>query len=221
VKLQLLPWFSAKKINLRHLLPLLCAAVLCVAPTLAYGQSVTFLGVQTVPQLDFLNPPDRIAVDAAGDIFVHTPFQNTVQEFPKIPSGHGSPIEVYTQPNLGSVPSGISLDRTGNLFVAEGDFVDDAFYAAEIPWNGTAYGSQIKLSVGGPDIATDGAGNLFLTAQANPAAPVSIIELPKTGDTYGAPINLLTSLVVNPSIALDGAGDIFWRVPLPLKGATW
>ena len=91
--------------------------LLGVLPVLAYGQGVTFAGVQgTVAQNAVLGAelcPYSVAIDRAGDVFIADYCNNRVLE---VPVGGGAPIAVGSGLNS---PYGVAVDGTGNVFIAD------------------------------------------------------------------------------------------------------
>jgi hypothetical protein len=201
--------------NFQHLLALLGGAVLGLAPALAHGQSVTFAGVQSVVVSNpnnFYGPlsiPDSVAVDAAGNLFIHNSYESGVVEFPKTASGYGPGIYIYSSDATyaPSLSSEIAVDSAEDVFIGEN--INDSYktYGVEVPWTGTGYGSAITLPVASGDIAVDSTGNLFVTEYVK--GGYGVIDYPKTDNGYGTPITLLTDIAVGPGFTLDGAGDLF------------
>jgi hypothetical protein len=141
VKLQLLPWFSSKNPNFQHLLTLLGGAVLGLAPTMAHGQSVAFAGVHSivVSNADSLSIPDSVAVDAAGNLFVHNSYPaGMVYEFPKTATGYGPGKWVFSCGYYSNEFdfSQITVDSAEDVFI--GDCLsygpNPIFNGVEVPW---------------------------------------------------------------------------------------
>lgn len=106
-------------------------------------------------------------------------------------------------------PMSVAVDAGGNVF-----FDDEEGSIYEMPWNGSSYGTPVKisgsfsLSYSISGIAIDGAGNVFVADHSNQ----EIVEIPWTGSGYGAPASIpLTGFSggIN-GLALDGSGNIYF-----------
>src|SRR6266571_2890268 len=165
-----------------------------------------------------LSLPFGVALDGAGNIYVANSGGNitvdgSITVYAAGASGNATPTATIAGGNTGlSIPQGIALDGTGNIYVANINNNSITVYAAGASGNATPTatiaGGNTGLSfpVG---IALDGAGNIYVTnfrgnsitvyaagASGN-ATPTATIAGGNTG--LGSPAG----------IALDGAGNIY------------
>jgi hypothetical protein len=148
-----------------------------------------------------LNSPQRIAVDAAGDLFLADTHNGAVKEIPLVNGSYGAAIEIGTG---FTTPTGIALDAAGNVFVT--DLGTGA--VSEIPFANGNYGPPVTIgpTFGAPQgVAVDGADDVFVADAAEP----SIQELPFSKGSYGAPVSLGSGFTSPYGLTLDAADDVF------------
>ena len=207
MKLLFLPRFSSQETFFQHPLALLGGLLLCVLPTAAQAQSVTFAGAQTtLPASVFV--PVGVAVDSAGDVFIDddVPDGNLV-ELPRTATGYG-PQTALPAGGFHN-PEGIAVDSAGNVFIA------DEFNSrvVELPRTATGYGPQTTLStnglIGPAGVAVDRAGDVFIAdGDYN-----RIVELPRTATGYGPQTTLPLGQFYATAVALDSGGNMFITDP--------
>ena len=172
-----------------------------------------------------------ITMDAAGDLFGTGPNgtynQGVVWEIPKTGGTYGTET-ILTNFNVadGANPvSGVIIDAAGNLFGTDSGNSGAASAGGtvfEIPnTGGGTYGSLITLAHldggGYSGLIMDASGSLFGTAQyGGTNGQGSVFEIPNTGGTYGAEIDLESFDASNgggykPLAALvaDTSGNLF------------
>lgn len=126
-----------------------------------------------------------------------------------------SPGAQSTPPSNGySGPLQDTVDAAQNLYVA--DSLNGRII--KIPWNGTSYGTPIKLPFVGLNqpyaVAVDGSGNVFVADSMN----YQVVELPWNGSSYGTQIVLdSTGLPAVAGIAVDGNGNLFFTDQIDQK----
>ena len=202
MQLHHLPWSPVVKTLFQHPLALLSGGLLlCLAPVLAPGQSVTFAGTHSILPASGVNPWG-IAVDAAGDVFISYTNSNQLVELPRTALGFGTQVALP----ISGFPTGVAVDGAGNVF-----FADPVFQrSVELPKTATGYGPQTTLPASGLrqpfGVALDSAGDVFIADAGND----NVVELPKTATGYGPQTTLPASSLNSPlGVAVDSAGDIF------------
>jgi hypothetical protein len=147
-----------------------------------------------------LSLPFRIALDGRTNIYVTNQYPykpGFVTVYAAGANGNVSPIQTISGSNTGlSIPTGIAVDASGNIYVANGDNNSVTVYSAGANGNvspiRTIIGSKTKLHV--PlDLALDVSGNIYVangdsntvtvySAGANGnLKPIQIIKGSKTG----------------------------------------
>jgi sugar lactone lactonase YvrE len=184
-----------------------------------------------------LSYPADVAVDAQGDLFIADLDNNCVRKVDVSGqittvagngtngfSGDGGPA---TKASL-SLPNGVTVDATGNLFIAElGDNrirkVDTNQIITTVAGDGANGfagdgGVATNASLAAPySVAVDGAGDLFMADFSNQRVrEVEVNGYITTvagngGETYGGDGGLATNASLNQpeGAAVDAAGDIF------------
>ena len=185
-------------------LALTMVALLLPALTSSRAQNifVTNFGSNSITEYDkdgtgtpftsaFVNGPNGIALDAAGNVYVTTN-ENTVEKF----SASGSDLGVFASVGL-NFPLGLAFDRSGNLYVA--NFSGNT--VREFAPDGSDLGVfAIVLQPTG--LTFDTAGNLYVAHDGNSIARFT---------PAGAPLTSFTSAaLLNPKgLAFDSLGNLF------------
>jgi large repetitive protein len=100
--------------------------------------------------------------------------------------------------------AGMSVDESGNLFVA--DTINNAI--EELLYSGGHYGTPVILGSGfnlPRGTAVDGSGNVFVADVGSN----SIKEIPYSAGSYGTPVILGSGFSSPSGVAADGSGNVF------------
>jgi sugar lactone lactonase YvrE len=149
-----------------------------------------------------------VAVDTARNLFFTD--GNTLTEIPFSSNAYGSPSAIVTGPGIDFFLEGVTLDASGNLYVAA---TAPSSALTKIPnvsgtydWSSAitfASGSSLGLSYG---VAVDAAGNVF----SGNASYGGVYEFPYSNGTYGAQAFIGPTSGSYPyDLAVDGNGNIF------------
>jgi sugar lactone lactonase YvrE len=168
-----------------------------------YGTQVT------IPLSVGSHQPHDIAVDGFGNIYFPDYVHSVVEEVPWTGSGYGATV-VLPFTSLSS-PNGVAVDQNGDVFLAEGDFGN----VVMLPKTSSGFGTQVTLATGltgRPNRLTlDPRGDIYVAVQPNGSNQgESLIELPFSGGTYGAPVTIpVATLSGIWDVGMDGAGNIY------------
>jgi len=131
-----------------------------------------------------------------------TAFISGVGNWPQVAIIPGTVTTLGTQL---SAPSGVVVDGTGNVYIAD----TGNNRVVELPWTGNGYGPQVTLPVSGlvspMGMVMDAAGNLFIASNGNN----KLVKLPVTKSGFGAPASLGEGLNGPTELAADTNGDVF------------
>jgi hypothetical protein len=154
-----------------------------------------------------------IAVDAAGDVFVHTSTteygsQNVgyVIELPYSAGSYGAPVTIATGTTFAG-PGELAVDAAGDVLVS-----GTANGITKIPYSAGSYGPPVGLGipVAAVQLTMDAAGNLFVCSPTPSFEANEVTEIPYSGGSYGAPVTIFSPEINNPSdMAMDAAGNVF------------
>ena len=104
-----------------------------------------------------------------------------------------------------SGPSGVAIDGSGNVYIAD----TGNNRVVELPWTGNGYGAQTIVPMTGLNspmgLAVDGAGNLYVASNGND----KVIRLPWTGTGFGPQTKLAVAMYGPTAVAVDGAGSAY------------
>jgi sugar lactone lactonase YvrE/ribosomal protein S11 len=149
--------------------------------------------------------PQSVAIDAYGDIFVADTGNGAVKVI-SATSGYTTVSTVVSSGALSGVaPTGVALDRDGNLWVT-GPFTSPIVAFFEFLGLSGYVTNPIAFSTSStdptPGMATDGSGNVFIGASS------SVLEIPAPNYNYG--IEIGAGLFTNSSgLAVDTHENIF------------
>jgi sugar lactone lactonase YvrE len=170
--------------------------------------------VQIAGRKTHLGPPEGLAVDAAGELYVANGISNDILVFKSGASGDAKPVRRITGKNtLLNNPTGLALDPAGNTYVANGngtyggsvvEFAPDANKNA-LPLR-VIQGLDTKL-VNPRGIALDALGQIYVTTSSSVLifAADSVGDAPPLGVISGSK----TMMGSNGQVAVDKNGDIF------------
>ncbi|MGA9021718.1 MAG: choice-of-anchor D domain-containing protein [Terracidiphilus sp.] len=171
----------------------------------SYGTAVTLnLGATT-------REPRGISVDGQGNVYFADYAQDVAVEIPLTASGYGTPV-VLPFTGLSSL-NDVKADPNGDVFVAN----TYAHSILELPRSGSGFGAQVTVAaniqggVGQPQgIALDSYGNIYVADAHIGTGTNNVYEIPYTGSSYGAPVNIPITGVTDPyEVAVDGAGNLY------------
>ena len=174
------------------------------------GQSCT-VNVNFDPQAPGARPGAVELLDYSGNV-LGTAYLPGVGYGPEIAF---SPSVQSTLPSIGyNQPLQDTVDAGLNVYVA--DTLDSRII--KIPWNGTSYGTPVKLPFTGLNqpyaVAVDGSGNVFVADSMN----YQVLELPWNGSSYRTQIVLDSSgLPAVAGVAVDGNGNLFFTDQIDQK----
>jgi hypothetical protein len=177
----------------------------------------------------FSYPSGAMAEDGAGNLYVgladYMTSTGTILKFPWNGRSYGAAI------SLGSdlvLPTGIAVDRAGNLFFCD----SSAQLIAELPWTGSSenngYGSQTTLAdssaLGGSvfpqGIAVDRAENVFFLASTS-GTTAELMKIPYVSGSYGGSFVTIDDTLYSPhGIAIDTNGNIYAADSKPTRTST-
>ncbi|MGH9607053.1 MAG: Ig-like domain repeat protein [Terracidiphilus sp.] len=174
-----------------------------------------------------LNTPGQVATDAIGDTWVVDPGKKQVLYFP---AGSSSASGQSIGTGL-SDPTGVAVDGTGDVYIADWNSSKSLGTVYEIPWvpNATgpaygAYGAQIALSTkamglgNNLNLAADGSGDVYVADPDNarvvkiptPAQATLVVNPDVAGDTAATTTVTVGSGFTAPSaVAVDSSGDLY------------
>ena len=143
-----------------------------------------------------LSNPQAVAVDAAGNLFVADTNNNAVKELPAA-GGYSSVV------TLGSSilqPTGIAIDGSDNVFVANQHMVQEMVAASDYQTV-----RQIDSALNEPQgVALDGVGNLFVASKGD-----STVQELTAASGYAAATTLGSGFFYPNSVAVDASGNVF------------
>jgi sugar lactone lactonase YvrE len=163
-------------------------------------------------------PSGAMAEDGAGNLYVgltnYVSSTGNILKFPWNGTGYGSTISLGTGLIL---PTGITVDRTGNLFFSD----SGAQLIAELPWTGSpannGYGSQMTLADSGAlggsvlpqGIAVDSAQNVFFLATTS-GTTAELMKIPFVSGSYSPSFVTIDNTLFSPhGIVIDTNGNIY------------
>lgn len=170
--------------------------------------------VQLAGQKTRLGPPEGLAVDSTGALYVANGISNDVLEFAPGASGDVKPATeiVGTQTQLNN-PTGLWLDAAGNIYVANGSGI---FGGSVVEFAAGAKKGALPVRViAGLDtklvnprgIALDAQGQIYVTTSSS----IVVFAFDATGDA--PPLRVIsgskTMLGSNGEVVVDGGGDVF------------
>ena len=174
-----------------------------------------------------LNTPGQVASDLIGDTWVADPGAKQVLYFPAGSSGASGQ-------SIGSGlsdPTGVAVDGTGDIYIADWNSSKNLGTVYEIPWvpnstskAGGAYGSQIALSTkamalgSNLNLAVDGTGDVYVADPDHarvvkiptPAQAFLVVNPEVAGDTTAqATVTVGSGFTAPSAVAVDSSGDVF------------
>ena len=183
--------------------------------------------LNTLAAANALNTPGQVASDPIGDTWVADPGNKQVFYFP---AGSSSAAGQSIGTGL-SDPTGVAVDGTGDIYIADWNSSKKLGTVFEIPWvpnmsspAGGAYGTQISLSSkalglgNNLNLAVDGTGDLYVADPDNarvvkiptPSQAFLVVNPDVVGDTSTASTVTVGSGFTAPSaVTVDPSGDVF------------
>ncbi|HWR34356.1 MAG TPA: MBG domain-containing protein [Clostridia bacterium] len=137
-----------------------------------------------------------VAVDGSGSLYVAT--GSEVVRLPWTGSDYGTPSTVGSG---WSTPSGVAVDVSGNVYVAD----TDLNRVVMVPWTGSMYAAQRTVGSGlsAPwGVAVDGSGNVYIADTGNKR----VVKVPSTGGTQST---VASGLSGPRGVAVDGHGNLY------------
>jgi sugar lactone lactonase YvrE len=167
-----------------------------------------------------LSNPEGVAVDSKGDVYFTTLdiesnyHNNSVSEILAV---NGTIPASPTVVQLGSglyYPSGVAVDNSGNVYVAD---TDNDQVKEMLAVNGSAPTSPVIVPLGSgfvlpTDVAVDKAGNVYVVDQTSPAVKEILAvngSIPPAPTILALTSSLSSSLYWPDRITLDGAGNLY------------
>ncbi len=152
-------------------------------------------GTQTVLPLTGLQTPSKLALDAAGNLYISDYSANQVLKYT------AGGVQTTVPTNGLNSPAGVAVDGTGNLFIAD----QGNHRVVEIPAGCTTAACQVTAPVSGlqnpSGLAVDGAGDLFISDFGTD----TVVKLTPSGVQATA----VSGLGGPFGVAVDAMGDIF------------
>jgi hypothetical protein len=157
----------------------------------------------TVPVSVFGFQPDAVAVDGAGNVFTvgfGGPSLGEVEEVPYLGNGnYGTQITVNTGAYMLVYPTGVAVDGTGDVFIAD----TQNNRVVEVPAVGAPH--TIGSGLVEPNyVAVDGTGNVYIADDAHN----QVVEVPAGGGAQTT-VQLASGGSFALAVAVDLAGDVF------------
>jgi Bacterial Ig-like domain (group 3) len=190
------------------------------------GAGVAMLNSPTLTTLAApaaLNTPGQVATDLIGDTWVADAGAKQVIYFP---AGSSSASGKSIGTGL-SDPTGVAVDGTGDIYIADWNSSKKTGTVYEIPWvpntskAGGAYGTQTVVATGLGDnlnLAADTTGDVYVADPQNARvvkiptpAQASLVVNPETaGDTSSkATVTIGSGFTAPSAVAVDSTGDVF------------
>lgn len=168
----------------------LMAALLATCPLAVSAQTVSFAGAQSNVPAWGLVSPYAVTADAAGNLFIADPWNNSVVKIP----ANGAP-----QTSVGSklsLPEGVGVDTSGNVFIA--DSGNNRVLKV------TAAGAQSTVGLGfymPTGVAVDSQGDVFVADMYHNR----VVEV----NAAGVQRTLSSDFDYPQAVAVDGSGNVF------------
>jgi len=161
----------------------------------AAGQVATKLATLAAPGV-----PQKVAVDASGNIFVADSY---ISKIFRIPAGGGTPVQVAS--GFAGTPYGFTIDGAGNLFIGDTDHYRIVEVLAPAY---TTINNVSPVLVGAPlGLAVDSSDNIYVAESGIGGTPA--VEEITAASSYST-VKLLSSSFTNPfGIAVDASGNVF------------
>jgi len=159
------------------------------------------VNVAFAPQISGLRKGSLVIYDPLGNVLAAA-FVSGIGLEPQV--GFIPAAEVQVGTGLSS-PSGVAVDGSGNLFIAD----TGNNRVVELPWNGSAYGAQTTIAMSGLNspmgLAIDAAENLYVVSNGND----KVVRLPWTGAGFGAQSKVGTGMYGPSNVAIDTFGNVY------------
>ncbi len=177
----------------RATLLLPAAFLVALAMPAAQAQTATFNGYQTTLPATGLNNPDGVAVNAGGDVFISDFANNQVVEL--TPGGTQTTVTISnslmpttkcngSSPSLLCQPTGLAVDGSGNLYIADSGNNRVVEVPASLLAGGTGTETVVTTNITGPSglltpngVAVDPNGNIYIADTGNSR----VVEVPTGG----------------------------------------
>ncbi|HVT96129.1 MAG TPA: hypothetical protein VHE33_01395, partial [Acidobacteriaceae bacterium] len=159
------------------------------------GQTVTKLATLTAPGI-----PQKIAVDASGNVYVADSY---ISKIFKIPAGGGTPVQVAS--GFSGTPYGFTVDGAGNLFIGD----TDHYRIVEVLAPGYSTINYVSPVLSGPPVglAVDTSDNIYVAEAAG--GGVAAVQEVTAASSYSHVQTLSTSFLNPFGIAVDASGNVF------------